>query len=378
MQIGLPRIFKEGSEAKLSITVDYDNQARELWYSVPVEYSDWFSTDRCDGFVVGLLLQAMARNEDMILDGSVSSKLFHNLQNFYIPMMAQAFPNLHIINIRPKYVTDERTGGLSACTGFSGGVDSFATLLQHHINEPSKGHKITHLLFHNVGSHGHWSSESTDKLFEERYQRLTPAAAEMGIPFVMVNSNLSEIFESDFITMHAPLNASIPLVLQNKFQRYYYASAYKYADCTVKRIDDIARFDPFSFHLLSTEGLDCVSTGCQMSRVEKTKMLATYEPSYRYLNVCVDPAFEGLNCSVCFKCRRTILTLELLGVVDRYSDVFDLAKFGKIRARYIRSVLFYRRGSFEAEVAALYLEKSNGILSWMFRLRNFLDKLCFG
>lgn len=375
MKIGLPRIYKEEHVARLSITVDYGKESRELWYSVPIEYVDWFSTDRCDGFVVGLLFQAMARNEDIMLDGPVSSRLFHNLQNFYIPMMAQAFPNLHIVNIKPKYLTDERTDGLSVCTGFSGGIDSFATVIQHYINEESNGHKITHLLFHNVGSHGHWESENTNRLFEERYQNLIPLAEEMGIPLVMVDSNLSEIFEIDFITMHAALNASVPLILQNEFQRYYYASSYKYADCTVRGIDDIAHFDPFSFHLFSTEGLDCVSTGCQMSRVEKTKVVATHEPSYRHLNVCVDSAFGGLNCSVCFKCRRTILTLELLGVVDLYRNVFDLAKYGKIRNRYIGSLLYYRRGSFEAEIATLYLEKSNGFLSWMFRLRNSFDKL---
>lgn len=375
MQISLPRISKEAQIAKLSTTVTCGKEQRELWYSIPSEHANWLSTDRCDGFVVGLLFQAMERNEDLVLEGPISSRLFHNLQNFFIPMMAQAFPNLHRINIRPESLLDERADGREVCTGFSGGIDSFATVIQHYVDESSQGYKITHLLFHNVGSHGHWESANTRKLFTQRYQMVLPFAKDIGLPLVMVDSNLSEVFKIDFITMHSALNASIALVLQNKFQRYYYASAYKYADCSVRGIDDIAHFDPLAFHLFSTEGLDCVSTGCQMSRVEKTNMVATYEPSFRYLNVCVDPAFEGRNCSICFKCSRTILTLELLGKAHHYKRIFDLEKFGKIRSHYVQKVLAYNFGSFEAEIAELYREKSRGFVAGAFKLRHLLDKL---
>lgn len=375
MIISKPRMSLGDKIAKLTATVLTANGQHELWYSLPVEYSNWFSTDRCDGFLVGLLLQAMERNEDIVLEGSVSSRLFHNLQNFFIPMMAQAFPNLHRININPKSLLDEPTGGRGVCTGFSGGIDSFAAFIKHYINEPSQGHKISHFLFHNVGSHGSSDPELARKLFKERYEMARPFASEIGIPFIMVDSNLSKIFDIDFIKMHSALNASIPLVLQNQFQRYFYASTYKYLDCSVRGIDDIAHFDPLAFHLLSTEGLECVSTGCEMSRVEKTNMVATYKPSYRYLNVCVDPAYEGQNCSVCFKCSRTILTLELLGMAHLYKNIFDLEKFGKIRLNYVLKLLTYKHGAFEAEIAELYREKSRGVIASAFSLRHWLGKL---
>lgn len=375
MKISLPRIAIEGEIATLSATIACGKEQSELWYSIPSAHVNWFSTDRCDGFVVGLLFQAMERNEDIVVEGPVSSRLFHNLQNFFIPMMTQAFSNLHRINITTESLLDERADGRGVCTGFSGGIDSFATFIQHYVNESSQGHKITHLLFHNVGSHGSWESANARKLFRQRYKMVLPFAQDIGIPLVMVDSNLNEIFKIDFIKMHSALNTSIPLVLQNQFQRYYYASTYKYADCTVKGIDDISHFDPLALHLFSTEGLDCVSTGCQMSRVEKTNMVATYEPSYRYLNVCVDPAFEGRNCSVCFKCSRTILTLELLGKAPLYKNIFDLEKFDKIRRQYIQRVLAYKTGSFEAEIAELYREKNRGFVAGAFKLRHFLDKL---
>ena len=265
--------------------------------------------------------------------------------------------------------------GRGVATGFSGGIDSFATVIQHLVQDSSPDHRVTHFLFHNVGSHAHGKPEDARKLFWQRYEKVQPFAREMGIPVIPVDSNLGEIFPLDFIKMHSALNASIPLVLQNQFQRFYYASTYKYADCGVNRTDDIARFDPVAFHLLSTESLQCVSTGCHLSRVEKTKLVAAYEPSHRYLNVCVDPAFKGQNCSVCFKCSRTLLTLELLGVADRYKDVFDLEKFSRVRSQYLLKVLRYKRGSFEAEIAELFRERGRGIFLGAFWLRQLWDTL---
>lgn len=375
MQISLPVLTSDSRQSLLTARVVSGTNSQHLFYSVPAEYSHWFSTDRCDGFVVGLLFQAMQRNEDMVVEGPLSSRLFHSLQGFWIPMMARAFANLHPIKIFAGVLVGDGPAGCGVATGFSGGIDSFATVIQHLVQESSPGHRITHFLFHNVGSHGHGSAEDARRLFSQRYEMVQPFAREAGIPLIPVDSNLGEIFPIDFIRMHSALNASIPLVLQKHFQRYYYASTYKYADCGVNRTDDIARFDPLAFYLLSTEGLDCVSTGCQMSRVEKTAMVATYEPSHRYLNVCVDPSFEGRNCSVCFKCCRTLLTLELLRVADLYKDVFDLEKFSRVRNRYVLKILRYKRGSFEAEIADLFRAKGAGLPVVAFRLRHLLDKL---
>ena len=44
--------------ARLSAGITCDDGQRELWFSLPAAQADWFATDRCDGFVVGLLLQA--------------------------------------------------------------------------------------------------------------------------------------------------------------------------------------------------------------------------------------------------------------------------------------------------------------------------------
>ena len=360
MHIGGCNLDVGTEEARLSarITCD-DGTPRELWYSLPAEHADWFASDRCDGFVVGLLLQAMERNENIVTEAPMSSRLWHSLSQFYIPMMTQAFPNLHPIKIIPASLTTEIKPAQGVATGFSAGIDSFAAVVQHFAQETSPDHRVTHFLFHNVGSHGNSNAEAERRLFRQRYELVRPFAQEAGIPAVSVDSNLAYVFPMDYVKTYSAVNPSVLLVLQNKFHRYYYASGYKYADCRVEPVKDIAYLDPMAVHLLSTESLDCVSTGGQMSRVEKTGLVATYEPSQRYLNVCVDASFEGRNCSVCFKCRRTMLTLELLGLAHLYGKVFDFEEFAQVRGRYLKEIILHYPHSFEAEIAeAFYAPRS--------------------
>ena len=62
------------------------------------------------------------------------------------------------------------------------------------------------------------------------------------------------------------------------------------------------------------------------------------EDSRHYLSVCKAKRVPE-NCSDCKKCVRTLLTLEILGQLDRYTEVFDLAKYRKVRSRFIANIL---------------------------------------
>ena len=359
MRISACVLSVETEEARLSAKINCPDGIRELWFSLPAKHANWFTTDRCDGFVVGLLLQAMERNENIRADGPMSSLLWHNLSHFYIPMMTQAFPNLHSIQIIPATLTSEVIPAYGVATGFSGGIDSFTAVIRHFVQEESEDHRVSHFLYHNVGSHGNEDVEADRRLFQQRFEAVKPYASETGIPIIPVDSNLGYVFPIDYVKTYSTINPAVLLVLQHKFHRYYYASGYKYADCRVAPVKDIAYLDPMAVHLLSTESLYCMSTGGEMSRVEKTKLVATYEPSYRYLNVCVDPAFEGRSCSVCFKCCRTMMTLELLGLDHLYRQVFDFEKFAKVRRKYLKSIILHNSHSFEAEIAeAFYTNRS--------------------
>lgn len=363
-----PTMLEFDETTRLNSSLRFDGEKRDMWYEIPSSYAHWLSTDRSDGFVVGFILQAMRMRKDIITEAPMSSKLWHNLTQFFVPMMAKSFPELHAIKIRPPTLLETPKEAKGVAGGFSGGVDSFAAIVDHFVAENSPSHKISEFLFHNVGSHGDKNYKEARSLFNHRYKELEKFPDLVGVPFVPVDSNIHEVVPINFVKSYITLNASVPLVLQNQFQRYFYASSYKYEDCGVSKTDVIGRFDPIAFHLLSTETLDCVSTGGQMSRVEKTKHISSYEPSSLFLNVCVDPAYEGRNCSVCIKCCRTLLTLDLLGLADQYTQVFDLNRFNEIRRSYIRDKVENAcKGEFEYEILELARDVSEE--PWARRLR---------
>lgn len=354
--------------ARLSTVVRYAGNEDVLWYEIEAEYSEWFSHDRMDGFVVAILLQAMRLGTNIVAEGPMSLRLLRNLTTYFIPMMAKAFPELHLIEVLPATTIADPTGASGVASGFSGGVDSFSAIVDHLESEAEEAYRIDHLLFFNVGSHGDQDFKKARDLFRERYDLLKQFPASRGVPFVAIDTNVHEIFPLVFEKNYITLNASVPLVLQGYFGRYFYASSYKYEDCGVGRTDVIGRFDPIAFHLLSTESLDCVSTGGQMSRVEKTMQISSYAPSREFLSVCVDPSSKGMNCSICLKCCRTLLTLELLGAIDAYSSSFNIGKFESARPRYIRRhVLTAKRGDFEFEILDLACRASTEM--WVKRVR---------
>jgi hypothetical protein len=329
------------NKIQLEARIEYGDKEETLWYSFDRELDSYLTITKHDGFLVGVLLLGMKLGEDIHVKGKLSPKLYYNLSNYYINILKSVIPEYHSIKIYHEGFLREKDyeSGSGVVTGFSAGIDSFCTLYDHMQHSVPEEYKITHFLFNNVGSHGEWNSEIAEKVFHDRFNLIKGYSDVSSIPFIKVNSNLSSILNMEFPQTHVPRNVSTALLLQGLIGKYYYASAYKYQDCFVGQSYELGHADPFSIHLLSTETLECISSGCQHSRVEKTANVSTMETSRDWLNVCVIPNPDGSNCSTCVKCSRTLFTLELLGEIDKYNKVFDLDKWNSYKKRYIRKTI---------------------------------------
>jgi hypothetical protein len=354
MIINSPKLIDNGKEIKISSLIEYSGKQEELWYLVERKYADFLMVEKLDAFLVGTILLAMKNKEDIYINGTISEKLFYNLTNYFSKILTLLIPSLHQVQIIPQ---DLDNGKIyhnldGVATGFSGGIDSFCTFIDHFNNNIPKSYLLTHLVFNNVGSHG----SGGRNLFQKRYQRLLNFAQEFQLDYVKIDSNLDELLQMDFRNTHTTRNVSAILLLQKLFSKYFYASAHKYQDCVINESPDGAVIDPAGIHLLSTEITELISTGCQYSRVEKTIKVADFEPSYRYLDVCVHSVDVAENCSQCWKCARTMLTLEILGKLHCYNKVFNLDKFAQIRDNYIASILHSQK-PLEKEVIDLAMER---------------------
>jgi hypothetical protein len=314
---------------------------QDLWFELDEAYAPYLVRDRLDAFLVALLQRAMRDGEDIVVRGPVSEKLLYNLRSYYLPILTQQRPKLRAVRILaegiPAAAPDLFARGVA--TGFTAGIDSLCTVADHHFSEVAPRFRLTHLLFSNTGSHGYLDHDRARRLFQARYAHVQRCAHEIGLDVIRVDSNLSELLRMSFQESDVPRNIAPVLLLQDLIGTYYYAASFRYRDCYIGKTYDLAYADPAAVHLLSTDTLDCIASGAQYSRVEKTARVARIAGAERWLNVCVDADGDGTNCSVCTKCCRTLFTLELLGELARFEKAFDLARWARVRTRYIRSGL---------------------------------------
>jgi len=339
MKISSPQITQENKQVFYRVAVESIRGSETLWYSLDEPCGDLVSTS-CDAPLVGLLIPAMAAGEDIHVDGVLSEKLFYNLSGPYQKLLQLVIPSL-----RPVRITADTVCGSQACrapgvaTGFSGGIDSYCALADHYYSRVSSGFKITHLLYNNVGSHG----KDGERLFRKRFERLAPIAERLGLPFVKVDSNLGKFYGKGlgFSKTDTPRNASVALLLQGGIGRCMYASSYSYAHVFVGPSKYMSFTESISLPLLSTETLDIFSVGGHYTRVEKTLRVAEVPDSYGSLDVCARtlPDAAATNCSTCQKCLRTLATLEIAGLLERYSSSFDLAAYRRHRTMFFASML---------------------------------------
>lgn len=125
---------------------------------------------------------------------------------------------------------------------------------------------------------------------------------------------------------------SCVFALQKGIKRYYTPSALSYEE--IKdfgknyRDYDMACFcESYLVPLLSTESLELIVDGCQYKRTQKTANIANWEFARTHLNLACKR--NGINCGYCWKCMRTLATLEAIGKLEDFAPIFDLAAYRK-------------------------------------------------
>lgn len=325
--------------------------------------ASYLDKTRADAFVVGVLYYAMAHECDIRSDIPISEDLFYNLENHFIDAIAHEGSGLYRTHLFVETIPVVGKTGSIAATGISCGIDCLYTLYLHEsLNLPS--YKINHLAFYNVGSHQTGLGKSHDaKLLEGRFKLCKSYADEYGYTLYTINSNIHEVLERNggysHVNNHTYMAAFCILLLQKGISRYYYSAGYPYTDFRVYKshkseILDSAMYDLLTFYCISIGGLKVYSTGGNIKRIDKTRILTTYKPAQKYLNVCVaDPHNDG----TCFKCVRTLLSIDATGNIDDFKAVFDVEKYKANKSRHIRRMWFdavYMHDELCQEILPLY------------------------
>ena len=307
------------------------------------------------------LLPAMVTGSRLALPGRISSRLFsamQKLQDIYCQWEEEFdfFPPRRVaVDADVESKNGNRASGV-ACF-FSGGVDSFYTLLKN-LDE------ITHLIF----VHGFDIPLSNFPLREQAAHAAREVAGELGKPLIEVATDLRSF--SDPLVHWGQYQggalASVGLLFQHLFRRVLIPATFSYADLLPWGSHPL--LDP----LWSTELTDFEHDGAEATRVDKAAYISKNETAMKWLRVCwMTPSSYDYNCGRCGKCVTTMINLRAAGALERCKTLphtIDLRGIPKIDRTEPDGLAFVRQN-------IKGLEKSGGDPELVQALRRSIEPL---
>jgi len=358
-------VYKSIDGEKIKIACDFysDGNKQTLWFETASEFEDYISTETCNPFFIILFLIAFHNQVDIEFETPVSKRLYYGLTKYLQEIYLQDQDKLKRINVKCELVTTRyESNGIA--TAMSLGVDSFYSLLEKN----NSFDEITHLALFNAGAFGQYEGEISRRYFNVMKNIVQDLSDELSLPLLWVDTNFNEILNIPFGVTCIYRNIACALLFEKKIGVYYYSNAVPFQEMQVF-CDSPEDQELVLSYGLSTESLEVRMSGLFKNRVEKTNAITDFDITKKYLNVCiVTSEYENVNetggtienCSKCFKCRRTMVTLDILGELSNYKNVFDLNHYNENRNRYLAETLyhFYRsREVFSAEIMSLIREK---------------------
>ena len=324
-----PRQVKLDDVYKLECDVVWRGETRTLWLTYPEFLHEHIDPNSSDWVLTALLIPAMFSKCDLYLSGSISPILYYYASNDIQKILCIQNTKLsHVdINIEETKTRQKNKTRLTAI-GFSAGIDSFSSLSMLD-NDPAL--KPDYLATLNVGAMGQGIKGRA--MLKKYSKRLNEFCNKSDYKPLIMDSNIDEFFQGlTFQATHTIRYAAAILSLGSAFSHYYYSSTFDYRAIKANETYDISSADPILLPLFSTEATEFRAIGTNLSRLDKVKLVTTFGLSYKYLDICVNNPVERLrqsipNCSKCWKCARQLMTLELLGELEKYSQVFNLTRY---------------------------------------------------
>jgi len=341
--IGAPRIELADGHCRLVADVRIPSRrtggqdSLALFLEVPCEYGDYLTVDRCDAFLVGLVHYALYHGLDVRCEAPVSVELHYHLTETLISGLTDK--GCCPIQINADLAEGVLTNAEAVGTGISCGVDSMHAI-RNHLGNPVKSLRLTHLAINNVGAFRPDSGQYRRSVTVAR-----KVAEETGLKLVDSTSNISMVLDYPFEWCHTFMNSFVTLGLGKLYQKYFYGSSgYGCASWGMSGHyslrHDCAFYECFLLPCFSNSSTrtKIVLDGATKNRFQKIRDIADFDLAQKYLNVCVSDT--GVNCGRCEKCRRTLINLDGLGVLEKFSTVFDMDAYRCNKWKYLGWALY--------------------------------------
>lgn len=293
----------DGWSELTGLVISERKRERRQWirWQVPDEYAGML-IERGDPFLAALLPLCMKTGERLRIEASVSSALLQSVEAIQA-IFHEWLPGSSLV---PVDVPSRAVGPAGAAVGcfFSGGVDSFYSLLKNDQLPADNPGRISHLLF--VG--GFDLPVTENPLVRKVRTSLEQVSVSSGRRLLEVKTNLRSFSDPllSWDLYHGAALASVGLACGSLLRKILIPSSFAYEQ--LHPWGSHPRLDP----LWSTERTEFVHDGCEALRSEKIiDWICRSELAMENLRVCWKNYHGHYNCSVCEKCVRTMISLHI-------------------------------------------------------------------
>lgn len=289
----------------------------EFWFDLPETYRGGISQSG-NPWLILMIPVAMEAAEDISLSVPVDPLLVENLRGL-MAVWHYWFPTLRVAEIKAPFASSPVQSADRRALFFSGGADSFFTLLRHDKTATGSGSGPVDILV-SVGGFDLRLSAGSEVLLA--IERLRCAAHEFDKAFLPVITNLRDpqtSYDRNWILSHGCAMGVVAHLLEGELGEVLISSSYEYGK--LLRIGSHPLTDP----LLSSRHLRVVHDGTSYSRPEKIALVGTSDRALRNLRVCY-AAERHFNCSRCPKCLFTMVTLDAFGLAEK-ATTFDWSAY---------------------------------------------------
>lgn len=283
--------------------VGYD----EAYFTFDKKYKPFLQVD-ASPFAAALLIPSMRMGEDLIIEGKISKELYKGMYKIMEHFLSWNIGLKPIKIIADELITDTAKPTVSA-SFFSGGVDSFYTLLKR---KKDKKDPVTHVLL----VKGYDVDSRNEDLWKATLKNIQKVTKAEEVNLIVAESNLRTLIDPIFVFFwdyyHGGCLAAAALCLRKGIKQVYVPSSLP----ANEQVPWGTHFDTDKYW--STEKLTFTHDGGEASRVDKINwQIAKSLTALKYLRVCYMNEVGAFNCGACEKCLRTMINLYVAGVLDK-------------------------------------------------------------
>jgi hypothetical protein len=290
---------KQTSTGKL---VEADFQINSKPFNIAFQSNQEVLTPNLEAYIALALLPSMVKGGgELYTEGEVCEQLIPNLeviQNVYSSWNTE-FKHLELGGVTPVQKQMAQNGRVGAF--FSGGVDSFYTLIKNQED-------ITDLIFVHGWGFNYQNSTAHDKLSDSIRQ----TAAYFGKNLIEIESNFRDLLDPHIYYPKWGWTISLAIIgnlLYPYLKRLYYSANMDYKILTPTG----SLLSPLWY----TGRVEFITDGLAISRFDKVASIANHDIVLNNLHVCHKTPKRALNCGRCEKCLRTMVSLEVNDALDK-------------------------------------------------------------